>query len=161
MDSLNMNVMDHFLMGKVNIYPVPSAFTAENSTDVFTRLLEHISRHPSYDLAVMDSLTSFVSHLPEHETLSFFTSSKSICDRAKTLIVTLHSYAFDESMFIRIRSICDAHLRLRTEEVGDQLIKVLQVAKIRGAEKTTGNIVSFEVEPGLGMRIVPITKAKA
>jgi len=38
---------------------------------------------------------------------------------------------------------------------------VLQVAKIRGAEKTTGNIVSFDVEPGLGMRIVPITKAKA
>jgi flagellar protein FlaH len=45
--------------------------------------------------------------------------------------------------------------------VGEQLIKVLQVAKIRGAEKTTGNIVSFDVEPGLGMRIVPITKAKA
>ena len=86
---------------------------------------------------------------------------KNVCDQNKTLLITLHSYAFDESMFIRIRSICDAHLRLRTEEIGDQLVKVLEVAKIRGAEKTTGNVVSFDVEPGMGMRIVPITKAKA
>jgi flagellar protein FlaH len=156
-----MGVTDHFLLGKLNVYPVTSALTAEQSMDAFNRLLEHMARRPAYDIAIMDSLTSFVSHLPENETLSFFTNCKQVCDRNKTLFVTLHSYAFDESMFIRIRSICDAHLRLRIEEVGEQLVKVLQVAKIRGAEKTTGNIVSFDVEPGLGMRIVPITKAKA
>jgi flagellar protein FlaH len=161
MDSLSMDIMDHFLLGKLNIYPVPSALTEEQSLTVFSKLLDHMSRQSSYDIAAMDSLTSFVSHVPEHDTLSFFTACKRICDTKKTLLVTLHAYAFDESMFIRIRSICDAHLRLRIEEVGDQLVKVLEVAKIRGAEKTTGNIVSFEVEPGLGMRIVPITKAKA
>ncbi|MDI6857669.1 MAG: ATPase domain-containing protein [Dehalococcoidia bacterium] len=161
MDSLSMSVTDHFLLGKLNVYPVPSALTPEQSADVFTRLIEHIARHHNYDIAIMDSLTPFVSNLPEGDTLSFFTNCKQICDRNKTVFITLHSYAFDESMFIRIRSICDAHLRLRTEEVGEQLVKVLQVAKIRGAEKTTGNVVSFDVEPGLGMRIVPITKAKA
>ena len=161
MDSLSMSVTDHFLLGRLNVYPVPSALTAEQSVDVFSRLLEHVDRHLNYDIAVMDSLTSFVSHLPENETLSFFTNCKQVCDRNKTLLITLHSYAFDESMFIRIRSICDAHLRLRIEEVGEQLVKVLEVAKIRGAAKTTGNVVSFDVEPGLGMRIVPITKAKA
>lgn len=161
MDSLSMEVTDHFLLGKLNVYPLPSALSAEQSVNVFNRLLEHIVGHRSHDIAIMDSLTSFVSHLPESETLSFFTNCKQVCDRNKTLLITLHSYAFDESMFIRIRSICDAHLRLRIEEVGEQLVKVLQVAKIRGAEKTTGNVVSFDVEPGLGMRIVPITKAKA
>ena len=40
-------------------------------------------------------------------------------------------------------------------------MKALEVAKIRGAEKSTGNVISFEVEPSLGMRIVPITKARA
>jgi flagellar protein FlaH len=38
---------------------------------------------------------------------------------------------------------------------------VLEVAKVRGAEKTTGNIISFDVEPGLGMRIIPVSSAKA
>jgi flagellar protein FlaH len=56
---------------------------------------------------------------------------------------------------------CDAHLRLRVEEVGTQLVKVLEVAKVRGAAKSTGNIISFDVEPNLGMRIIPVTKAKA
>ena len=161
MDSLSLSITDHFLLGKINIYPVPSALTEDQSLTVFNKLLNHLSRQRNYDIAVMDSLTSFVSHVPEQETLSFFTACKSICDLDRTLLITLHSYAFDEAMFIRIRSICAAHLRLRIEEIGDQLVKVLEVAKIRGAEKTTGNIVSFDVEPGLGMRIVPITKARA
>jgi flagellar protein FlaH len=161
MESLGMNIMDHFLLGKLNVYPVPSALTPEESMTFFSRLLSHISRQTSYDIIAMDSLTSFVSHVPERDTLTFFTAIKNICDKNKTMLITLHAYAFDESMFIRIRSICDAHLRLRIEEVGDQLVKVLEVAKVRGAEKSTGNIVSFEVEPGMGMRIVPITKAKA
>jgi flagellar protein FlaH len=37
----------------------------------------------------------------------------------------------------------------------------MEVAKIRGAEMTTGNITGFDVEPGLGIRIVPITRARA
>jgi flagellar protein FlaH len=74
---------------------------------------------------------------------------------------TMHSYAFSEQMFIRMRSICDAHMRLRVEELGEQLVKALEVSKIRGAEKSTGNVISFEVEPNMGMRIVPITRAKA
>ena len=55
----------------------------------------------------------------------------------------------------------DHHLKLRLEEVADRLIKVLEVSKVRNAERTTGNIISFDVEPGLGMRIIPVTKAKA
>jgi flagellar protein FlaH len=49
-------------------------------------------------------------------------------------------------------------LQLRTEEVGKKLVKTLEVTKVRGADKSTGNIVSFEVEPGWGMRIIPINK---
>ena len=75
--------------------------------------------------------------------------------------MVVHSYAFDERMLIRVRSLCDAHLRLRMEEVGERLVKMLEVSKVRNAERTTGNIISFDVEPRLGMRIIPITRAKA
>jgi flagellar protein FlaH len=37
----------------------------------------------------------------------------------------------------------------------------MEVCKVRGASKATGNIVSFDVEPHIGIRIVPITRAKA
>ena len=35
---------------------------------------------------------------------------------------------------------------------------VLEVAKVRGADMSTGNVVSFDVEPMLGMRIIPKSK---
>lgn len=162
MQDLALDIDDEFLLGHINIYAVPQAFNEEQSLHVFKLLRAHIGQlQDRFDLIIVDSLTTFVSHVPDQETLTFFTLCKDYCDLQKTLIFTMHSYAFSEQMFIRLRSICDAHMRLRVEEVGDQLVKVLEVAKIRGAEKSTGNIISFEVEPNLGMRIVPITKAKA
>src|SRR4030042_5693330 len=78
MESLGMNIMDHFLLGKVNVYPAPSALTAEQSLTVFSKLMTHITHHPNYDIAVLDSRTSFVSHVPENDTLSFFTNFKTV-----------------------------------------------------------------------------------
>jgi flagellar protein FlaH len=37
---------------------------------------------------------------------------------------------------------------------------VLEVVKIRGAHKSRENVVSFEVIPGYGMKIIPISVAK-
>lgn len=162
MDDLGLGVEDHFLLGRMSIYAVPQAFDEEQSLQVFQLLRRHIAQHQEkLDIVIVDSLTTFVAHVSDQETLTFFTLCKEFCDLQKTIIFTLHSHAFNEQMFTRIRSICDAHLRLRVEEVGDQLVKALEVAKIRGAEKSTGNVISFDVEPGMGMRIVPITKAKA
>ena len=162
MQDLGLDIEDYFLLGRVSVFPVPQAFTEEQSLNVFQLLRAHISQLQSaVDIVIVDSLTTFVSHVTDQETLTFFTLCKDFCDLNKSIIFTMHSHAFSEQMFIRLRSICDAHLRLRVEEVGDRLVKVLEVAKIRGAEKSTGNIISFEVEPNLGMRIVPITKAKA
>ena len=162
MEDLGLNIEDFFLLGKISIYAVPQAFTEEQSLGVFQLLRAHIAQlQDNFDVVIVDSLTTFVSHVTDQETLTFFTLCKDFCDLNKTLIFTMHSHAFSEQMFIRLRSICDAHMRLRVEEVGDQLVKVLEVAKIRGAEKSTGNIITFDVDPGIGMRIVPITKAKA
>ncbi len=50
---------------------------------------------------------------------------------------------------------------MKIEQVGERLIKVMEVAKVRNADRTTGNIISFDVEPGIGMKIIPMSKAKA
>lgn len=162
MQDLGLDVEDQFLLGNLSIFPVPQAFDEEQSKQVLQMLRKHIAQQQDdIDIVIIDSLTTFVSHVDDKETLMFFTLCKNFCDLNKTVMFTLHSHAFGEQMFTRLRSICDAHLKLRVEEIGDQLVKALEVAKIRGAEKSTGNVISFDVEPGLGMRIVPITKAQA
>jgi len=77
------------------------------------------------------------------------------------VICTVHDHAFDEDSLTRVRSVCDAYLRLQVRTSGSQLLKTIEVAKIRGADMATGNIIGFQVEPGLGIKIVPISRARA
>jgi flagellar protein FlaH len=162
MDSLSLDVTDFFLLGALNIYPVPAAMGPESALTAFDTMVDHFNRlYGKFDVIFVDSLTSFVSQVPDASTLNFLTGVKELCDQNVTIFLTIHSAAFDEQMFMRMRSLCDAHLKLRVEEMGELLVKVIEVAKVRGAQKTTGNIITFDVDPGLGMKIIPIAKAKA
>jgi len=162
MKSLNQDITDFFLVGRINIYPMRSAPTEDEARTMLRAALEHMTRMTvDRDLLAFDSLSVFMTSIPEQETLSFFMAVKDLCDQNKTLLLTMHSYAFSEAMFIRIRSICDAYLRLRVGEVGNQLLKEMEVSKVRGADQNTGNVIAFDVEPGMGMRIIPMTRAKA
>jgi flagellar protein FlaH len=162
MKSLNQDITDFFLVGRINIYPMRSAPTEDEARTMLRAALEHMTRMTvDRDLLAFDSLSVFMTSIPEQETLSFFMAVKELCDQNKTLLLTMHSYAFSEAMFIRIRSICDAYLRLRVGEVGNQLLKEMEVSKVRGADQNTGNVIAFDVEPGMGMRIIPMTRAKA
>jgi flagellar protein FlaH len=162
MKSLNQDITDFFLVGRINIYPMRSAPTADEARTMLRAALEHMTRMTvDRDILAFDSLSVFMTSIPEQETLTFFMSVKDLCDQNKTLLLTMHSYAFSEAMFIRIRSICDAYLRLRVGEVGNQLLKEMEVSKVRGADQNTGNVIAFDVEPGMGMRIIPMTRAKA
>ena len=161
MISLRLDISDFFLLGRINIYPIRSAPTEDEARDLLQAAVTHMSKMKDRDVLAFDSLSVFVSNIPEKETLAFFTAAKELCDDNKTVLLTMHSYAFSEPMFIRIRSISDAYLRLRVRELGTQLLKEMEVAKVRGAEQSTGNVIAFDVEPNLGMRIIPMTRAKA
>jgi flagellar protein FlaH len=113
------------------------------------------------DLAVIDSLTYYLTHATIEEVLSFFEECKALTGRGMSIVCVAHSYAFTEEAMVRLGSMCDAHLRLRIETMGSKMVKILEVAKVRGAELNTGNIISFDVEPYLGIRIIPYSKARA
>lgn len=161
MESLNLDVSDYFLLRRLNIYRLAPAGNSDDACQLLASLPQTLAARSSDDLMVIDSLTSYISHAGEREVFNFFSSCKQRCDEGQTLIVVVHSFALSQETLIRLRSMCDAHLHLRLETVGDQLVKMLEVAKVRGAERSTGNIISFDVDPGLGMRIIPISRAKA
>ena len=52
-------------------------------------------------------------------------------------------------------------LTVARELLGQRLVRTLEVTKIRGAAKTADNAVSFTVQPGMGLKSVPISKTKA
>ncbi len=161
MQSLNLDILDYCLLNKLRIYPV-KAMKARDGTDrALTALLNAVLLQKEQDMVIIDSITSFIAHSTMEQVIGFFEDCKSYCNNGTTVAVVAHSYAFNESMVVRISSMCDAHLRLSLENLGEKLMKILQVAKIRGAQQSTGNIVSFDVEPGWGMKIIPFNKARA
>jgi flagellar protein FlaH len=161
MNSLNLDVTDYFLCDRLRVYPILSN-EGTNTQQVFKVLLDHFSGLPAkVKLVIVDSLTGLVTHSDDTLVIDFFAACKQLCDHGRTIVTVVHSYACDEQMLIRIRSLCDAHLILRIEQVGERLVKIMEVAKVRNAMQSTGNIISFDVEPGLGMKIIPISKAKA
>ena len=112
------------------------------------------------DFIVLDTITNLASYSGERPILSFFAACKRICTKGTTIVVVAHSSAFDEKMAVRIRAMCDGNLNLRVENIGDKLMNALEVRKILNAERSTGNVVFFEVEPGMGIRPNPFSRAK-
>ena len=163
MSSLNLDVTDFFLCDRMRVYPLEtSSLEDEHAKLAFQILVDHLRQLPErFQLAIVDSLTGLVAHSDDRSIIDFFAACKQLCDEGRTVIPVVHSYAFDDRMLIRVRSLCDAHLVLKMEQVGERLVKILEVAKVRNADQSTGNIISFDVEPGMGMKIIPISKAKA
>ena len=161
MDSLGLEIMDYILLGWCRIYQMKSSQISGDAHETFQTIMDTIKKSEGYQLCIVDSITPIVSKTRGEESISYFENCKALCDRGKTIVNVTHTYAFEQDFLIRIRSVCDAHFKFLIEKVGDKLVKTLEVAKIRGAAQSTGNILSFDVEPEIGMKIMPMSRAKA
>ncbi len=161
MDSLGLHILDHLLLGRLRVYYFKPSMAKAHSSDSFATIIRTISQAETFPLVVVDSLTPMLSMAGDTDIMGYFERCKFFCDQGRTIINVTHSYALNNDLMIRLRSACDAHLRLMIEKIGDKLVKTLEVAKVRGAAQTTGNVITFEVEPEVGMKIMPLSRAKA
>ena len=56
---------------------------------------------------------------------------------------------------------CETHLNLRTGKVRDKVVRMIKVAKLDDVDLDKDNEVSFGVEPGIRISIIPYSSAKA
>ncbi|MDY6912262.1 MAG: ATPase domain-containing protein [Chloroflexota bacterium] len=160
MDSLGLSVIDYLLLDRLRVYPMQMMKSDVDLEQALNVVSSALQREADADLIIIDSLTAFVTHVPLESTIEFFEDCKNLCNEGQTIMVVVHGYAFNENLLVRVRSMCDAHITLTIEQMGDKLLKSMEISKVRGASHSTGNIVAFEVEPGWGMRIIPVSKAK-
>ncbi len=157
MRSLSLEILDYLLLDRLRVYPIEPSRLGKEAPP---KLMEAVKKERRRDVIFVDSLTSSIPHSSDKEVLAFFEECKRACSEDTSVMIVVHSHGLSKEVLTRIRSLCDAHLQLHTEQVAQRLIKTLEVTKVRGADKTTGNIISFEVEPGWGMRIIPISKVR-
>lgn len=157
MQSLDLDVLDFLLLGRLRVYPIELARLGELAPGL---LLQSMYAEEGRDLIIVDALTSAIANSGAGTVLAFFEASKRLCAKGATVIIVAHSHALGPELLVRIRSLCDAHLQLRTVDDGKRMLKMLEVTKVRGGGSATGSIVSFDVEPGWGMRVIPVNKVK-
>jgi len=161
MDSLSLFTLDHFLADHLRIFPLTFRTYLQDGQRPFYVMTHHFNRLPKhFKLIIVDSITLLVSHSNPVAIIDFFSQCKNLCDEDRSIILVAHSYAFEEDMLSRTRSLCDARFRLKLEQVGDRMVKLMEVLKVRGADRPTGDVVSFDIEPHVGMRIIPLAKAR-
>ncbi|MDD1671786.1 MAG: flagellar accessory protein FlaH [Methanomicrobiales archaeon] len=162
MESMSLDISDYFAWGYLRVFPLPKQGTKWSKEEMGGMLQQVIDfiRQSRAEVVVIDSLTMFTEYTTSDTILTFFTNCKNLVDYGKTILITLHTYAFEEDTLVRIRSKCDAHLVMKKTQLGNKYVMLLEVVKVRGAHKTSGNLVSFEVHPGYGMKIIPVSMAK-
>ena len=160
MEDLGMEVIDHYLVGRLSLYAANLRVDQQRAERLMEKLIGFMETSEDSDVFIVDSITPLLFQFDARYVLSFLATCRDIAATGRTILVTLHSYAINESLRLRAGSIVDAHLRLSIEELGAQVVRTMEVAKIRGAVKTIGNTVSFNVEQGLGLKSIPISKTK-
>lgn len=163
MEGLSLDISDYFIIGRSRIFSIEGNYIESNphlSENLLQLLLECIKKCEE-DIVIIDSLTVFVVNSSENAILNFFTECVKLCDKGKTILISVHGYAFSEALLSRVRTICNAYLEIRIEQVGDQLVKTMEIQKLRGARKHNGNSLSFDVDSNYGLKIVPVSKVKA
>jgi len=161
MGSIGLDVSGYLKEGKFRIYPLEEPAVGGDPERLMALLSLDIERLPrKYKVVFLDAITTLASYSGHRAILGLFSYCKRLCGSGRAIILVAHSYAFDDSMLLRLRAMCDAHLKLGIESLGAKLVKTLEVQKMHGAELNTDNMVSFEIESGVGIRIVPGTKVR-
>lgn len=163
MESLKQDISDYFIIGRSKIFEINASYVEENpelSENMLQMLLEYVNKCQE-ELVLIDSLTILAVGASENTLLNFFTECVKLCDKGKTIFISVHGYAFSQEVLYRLRSICDSCLELRIEQVGDKRVKTMEVQKLKGARKSTGNMLSFDVNSECGLKIIPVSKVKA
>ena len=157
MASLRLDVMDHFLLDRLRVFPLQLTDQYPEPDELLQVLLEHIVALPrEFQFLVVDSLTPFLSRCSRSTILNFFIECRQLCSQGKTIVLTLDSRPALSPVAAQIYPWCDVHLSLQMEAVMvERVVKALRVLKSAGERPgNPAEKVHFEVREGLGINVL-------
>ncbi len=162
MSSIGLGVSQHLRKNQLRIHSVPEPAEDEKPEVLLNQLsqsMERLSRGARF--IVVDSLTDLAGSCPEQAVIAFFSACRRLGNQGRTIFISIHSYAFGSEMFARLRTLCDGYITLGSEQVRGKSVRTLEINKIGTVEQNRDNMVSFVVEPEVGMRLIPFNRTKA
>jgi len=164
MESVKMDAYSNYVSGQLSIYPLHveggrwNKFLSSFFLRVISNFLEVKKEH--YDLVVIDSLSALTVETPPHEFLTFITRMKNLVSDGKTVITTFHPEFLSEETIMKLRATSDAYLVLKNTSVSGIDVKVLKVVKLWGGHGERKSSITLEVNPEIGLRVMPLGGVK-
>ena len=162
MGSLGMDVTQYLRDESFRLCPLEKNSAADPEA-VLGWLVQQLEEQPKqYKVAIIDSVSNLARGTQDSHLMRFFADCEAMCRGGKTIIPVAHSHMFDQSMLMRLHSLCNAHLSLHDENIGQKVAKAVEVRKSRNLEgrSGSGNLVLFDVKGGIGISVIPGTKVR-
>ena len=162
MNSLGLDVDRYLNTGLLQVHAVPDPIEGEDNARVLAQLATGIEQLAgTFQFLIIDSISDLVGSCPEQNVIAFFSAGRRLTGQGKAVLISLHPYVFGVEMFARLKTLCDGYFSLNSEQIMGRPMRTIEINKINTTEITTENLVSFVVEPEVGMRVIPLSKSKA
>jgi len=160
MKSIGLDVVNHYVAGKLSIYPlhVEGGKWSEAYAPLFLKAAGNFLeiKKKAFDLAVIDSLSALTTNVKEHDILTFITRIKNLVSDGKTVILTFHPDFLERSSMTKLRASSDVYFVAKKVKFMGMHIKSLEVVKLWGSKGERKSSLYFDVDPQLGLRILPL-----
>lgn len=164
MESVKLDPYNYYLSGQFNIYPLHveggrwSEFLSSFFLRVTTNFLELKKKH--YDAVIIDSLSVLTVDTPPYEFLTFITRLKNLISDGKTVLITFHPEFLSEESIMKLRASSDVYFVLKNASISGIDVKVLRIVKLWGVSGERKSAISLEINPQIGLRVMPLSGVK-
>ncbi len=160
MKSVKLDATEFYLLGKLKFYSLHikdvkwSEYLFPLFISVIVNFLDIKSKY--YDCILIDDLSTLSLKVEPSRFLTFITKVKNLKASGKTIILTFHPKFFHESVIRNLKASSDVYLRLKNASIGSFQVKILEIVKLWGSHGERKGTVILEVNPALGLRVLPI-----
>jgi flagellar protein FlaH len=168
MDSMSLNVSHDFTTDRFRVYRMGNRDVLRDAAKSLQLIINHILELPErFKLVIVDSPSLYMTSASSVIKMDFLQRCKELCEQNRTIITVLDSHVIDGKTHYRAHAISDYYLKLASQDmilapgqVDTRIIKVLEVTKMRGAERHAQPDLKFEIKPKVGIQILPLVKIR-
>jgi len=159
MRNLSWDVTDYMIEGKLKVIPVYTQTRSIVESPWLLELLENTITEQKADVIAIDSLAHFARGRDKKRITSFFVTMKGLCGNGKTILACIPSHFIQTIDYEYVKAVCTAVMELSMKEEKENIIRLLKLLKFQTMGEKFQQIIPFEVDPAVGIRISAIMEA--
>ena len=162
MNSIGLGVTDEDQASLFGLYQLPEPVFGEDSGALLKDLAVELAQIPTkYGFIVVDAITDLASTSQDSAIMAFIFNCKRMCSNGRTVVVVAHSSAFSTDLLGRASSVCETFMKISTGKLRDKAVRKAELLKVDDIELDRDNMIASNVEPELGLHIIPYGQVKA